>query len=102
VPQHDAAALSGPGADFRADGDHRLDAIPLRHLTAEAPEERLDLLKREVKGVQTKAADVADPQVASQVLSEIRPDILILNAGARPANVPSMYAASGTRAMAMT
>jgi NAD(P)-dependent dehydrogenase (short-subunit alcohol dehydrogenase family) len=50
--------------------------------------ERLDLLKREVKGVQTLAADVADPQVAPQTLREIRPDILVLNAGARPANVP--------------
>src|SRR6266852_3895603 len=49
---------------------------------------QLDLLKREVKGVQTMAADVADPQIASQTLREIRPDILVLNAGARPANVP--------------
>src|SRR5215468_9122589 len=50
--------------------------------------ERLDALKREVKGVQTKAADVSNPQVASELLSEIRPDILVLNAGARPANIP--------------
>src|SRR5260370_26434169 len=49
---------------------------------------RLDLLKREVKGVQTLAADVADAQLASRTLREIRPDIPVLNAGARPANVP--------------
>jgi NAD(P)-dependent dehydrogenase (short-subunit alcohol dehydrogenase family) len=49
---------------------------------------RLDLLKREVKGVQTRAGDVTDPQVVSQALKEIRPDILVLNAGARPANIP--------------
>ncbi len=49
---------------------------------------RLDALKREVKGVQTMAADVADPQVASRTLREIRPDILVLNAGARPPTLP--------------
>jgi NAD(P)-dependent dehydrogenase (short-subunit alcohol dehydrogenase family) len=49
---------------------------------------RLDQLKREVKGVQTRAADITDPQVVSQALKEIRPDILVLNAGARPANIP--------------
>lgn len=51
-------------------------------------EARLDRLKREVKGVQTRAADVADPLVAPKALREIRPDILVLNAGARPANLP--------------
>src|SRR5262245_5467956 len=49
---------------------------------------RLDLLKREVKRVQTRAADVTDPQVASQTLREIRPDILVLAAGARPDTIP--------------
>ena len=42
----------------------------------------LDLLKREVKGVQTLAGDVSDPKTASQSLHEIHPDILVLNAGA--------------------
>jgi NAD(P)-dependent dehydrogenase (short-subunit alcohol dehydrogenase family) len=45
---------------------------------------RLDQLKQAVKGVQTCAADVADPQVAPQMLKEIRPDVLVLNAGATP------------------
>ena len=45
-------------------------------------QENLDLLKDEVKGVQTVAADVTDPQTASQTLCDIRPDILVLNAGA--------------------
>src|SRR5437868_14944051 len=49
---------------------------------------RLDRLKREVQGVQTQAADIADPQVVSKALNEIRPDILVLNAGARPVNLP--------------
>ena len=49
---------------------------------------RLDQLKREVKGVRTYSADVADPQVAPRVLREIRPDILVLNAGARPPVLP--------------
>ena len=49
---------------------------------------RLDALKRDVPGVQTQAADITDPQVVAQALREIRPDILVLNAGARPANVP--------------
>ena len=48
----------------------------------------LDQLKREVKGVQTCSADVAEPQVAPRVLREIRPDILVLNAGARPPVLP--------------
>src|SRR5437588_2725686 len=49
---------------------------------------RLDQLKQALPGVQTRAADIADPLVVSQSLREIRPDILILNAGARPANIP--------------
>ena len=49
---------------------------------------RLDVLKRELPGVQTRAGDITDPQVVSQALREIRPDILVLNAGARPANIP--------------
>jgi NAD(P)-dependent dehydrogenase (short-subunit alcohol dehydrogenase family) len=50
--------------------------------------EHLDQLQREVKGVRTCVADVADPQVAPRVLREIRPDILILNAGAKPPMLP--------------
>ena len=50
--------------------------------------EPLDRLQREVNGVRTCTADVADPQVAPQLLREIRPDILVLNAGARPASRP--------------
>lgn len=50
--------------------------------------ENLDLLKREVKGVQTLAGDVSDPQVAEKALHDIHPDILVLNAGAKPTNVP--------------
>jgi NAD(P)-dependent dehydrogenase (short-subunit alcohol dehydrogenase family) len=45
---------------------------------------RLDLLKHEVKGVQTWVADVALSQTASETLREIGPDILVLNAGATP------------------
>jgi len=44
--------------------------------------DNLDQLKKDVKGVQTLAADVTDPQTASQSLREIHPDILVLNAGA--------------------
>jgi NAD(P)-dependent dehydrogenase (short-subunit alcohol dehydrogenase family) len=47
----------------------------------------LDLLKNEVKGVQTLAADISDPQ-AVQSLHDIRPDILVLNAGATPEWLP--------------
>ena len=49
---------------------------------------RLDLLKREVAGVQTLVADVTDAQTASQTLRTIRPDILVLNAGATPTLAP--------------
>ena len=50
--------------------------------------ESLNQLKHDVKGVQTLAADVTDPQTASQSLSQIRPDILVLNAGAIPLMEP--------------
>jgi len=50
--------------------------------------ERLDQLKREVAGVQTLVADVTDPQTASETLSSIRPDILVLSAGATPMMAP--------------
>lgn len=48
----------------------------------------LDQMKRELKDVHTYAADVSDPQVAPRVLREIRPDILVLNAGATPRALP--------------
>jgi NADP-dependent 3-hydroxy acid dehydrogenase YdfG len=50
--------------------------------------ERLDKLKQELKDIQTRVADVTDSLVASQVLEELRPDILILNAGAIPSMIP--------------
>jgi NAD(P)-dependent dehydrogenase (short-subunit alcohol dehydrogenase family) len=48
----------------------------------------LDLLKREVAGVQTLVADVTNSQTASQTLRAIRPNILVLNAGAMPTMAP--------------
>jgi len=48
----------------------------------------LDTLKREVKGVQTLTGDVTDPQIAAKSLREIKPDVLILNAGATPIMAP--------------
>ena len=50
--------------------------------------ERLDQLKQTVPGVQTLVADVTDPQTAPQTLGTTRPDILVLNAGARPFLAP--------------
>jgi len=50
--------------------------------------ENLDQLKGDVKGVQTLAADVTNPQTASQSLRDICPDILVLNAGATPLMEP--------------
>lgn len=52
-------------------------------------ESHLDTLKHEVKGVQTIAADVTDPQVAAQSIRDILPDILVLNAGATPTMMPA-------------
>jgi len=49
---------------------------------------RLDALKQEIEGVDTTAADMTDPQVAVQTLHDIRPDILVLNAGATPTLAP--------------
>jgi hypothetical protein len=51
--------------------------------------DRLEALKREVAGVQTIAADVSDPEVATQSLRDICPDILVLNAGATPTMMPA-------------
>jgi NAD(P)-dependent dehydrogenase (short-subunit alcohol dehydrogenase family) len=50
--------------------------------------ERLDQLKRTDAGVHTLVADVTDPQTAPQTLGATRPDILVLNAGARPMLAP--------------
>lgn len=50
--------------------------------------ERLEALKHDVQGVQTLAADVTDAQAAAQSLRDIRPDILVLNAGATPTMAP--------------
>src|SRR5437868_1340155 len=51
--------------------------------------EKLDALKHDVEGVQTLVGDVTDPEIAVKALCEIRPDILILNAGTKPVNTPS-------------
>ncbi len=67
------AALAAAGATVHALARHAGD---------------LDQLKREVKGVQTYVADVADPHVAPRLLRDLRPDILILNAGAKPSQLP--------------
>jgi NAD(P)-dependent dehydrogenase (short-subunit alcohol dehydrogenase family) len=50
--------------------------------------ERLDQLKQTLPGVQTLVADVTNPQTAPQTLGTTRPDILVLNAGARPFLAP--------------
>ena len=50
--------------------------------------QRLDLLKDEVKGVQTRVADVTLPHAAAESLREVRPDVVVLNAGATPAVKP--------------
>src|SRR5262249_14429670 len=49
----------------------------------------LDRLQREVDGVQTCIADVTDPDLAARILREVRPNILVLNAGAPPSTQPS-------------
>jgi NAD(P)-dependent dehydrogenase (short-subunit alcohol dehydrogenase family) len=46
--------------------------------------ELLEKLKTEVKGVQTRTGNITDPGIAPRLLSELCPDILILNAGANP------------------
>jgi hypothetical protein len=48
----------------------------------------LDRLKRDIPGVQTLVADVSDPQTAPEALRAIRPDLLVLNAGAMPTMGP--------------
>jgi NAD(P)-dependent dehydrogenase (short-subunit alcohol dehydrogenase family) len=45
---------------------------------------RLEGLAREVPRVETVAADAADPSAATRILQEVRPDILVLCAGAAP------------------
>jgi NAD(P)-dependent dehydrogenase (short-subunit alcohol dehydrogenase family) len=49
---------------------------------------RLDQLKQAIPGIHTLAADVTDSQTAPQALDTIRPDILVLNAGATPFLAP--------------
>jgi len=49
---------------------------------------RLDMLRAEVTGVQTRVDDVALPQSAAESLRAIRPDVLVLNAGATPTVKP--------------
>jgi len=46
--------------------------------------ESLDKLKQDIKGVQTLAADMSHAETASQAMHQIRPNILVLNAGATP------------------
>jgi NAD(P)-dependent dehydrogenase (short-subunit alcohol dehydrogenase family) len=48
----------------------------------------LEALARELPGVHTRSADVTDPEVAAGLLREVRPDIVVLNAGAAPHLAP--------------
>jgi NAD(P)-dependent dehydrogenase (short-subunit alcohol dehydrogenase family) len=50
--------------------------------------ERLAQLKQTVAGVHTLAADVTDPEIAPQTLRDLRPNLLVLNAGATPTMAP--------------
>src|SRR5262249_33368180 len=50
----------------------------------------LDQLQRDMKGVQTCVADVTDPDLAAQILREVCPNVLVLNAGAQPSCYRSM------------
>ncbi len=52
-------------------------------------EETLAALAREVAGVRTFVGDVADPATAERALREIRPDIVVLSAGATPHMAPA-------------
>lgn len=45
---------------------------------------RLERLASEVGGVQTMVADVADENAAGRILQDIKPDLLVLSAGAAP------------------
>jgi NAD(P)-dependent dehydrogenase (short-subunit alcohol dehydrogenase family) len=49
---------------------------------------RLDELGREVPGVRTRAGDITDPQAVTAAMRDLRPQVLVLNAGARPAAQP--------------
>ena len=51
-------------------------------------EENLAKLKTEIGAVQTLAIDISQPHAASRVFEAVRPDILVLNAGAEPHMAP--------------
>lgn len=51
-------------------------------------EENLAALKKEVDGVQTLAIDITEPGAAAHVFAAVKPDILVLNAGAQPHMAP--------------
>lgn len=65
-----------------------LSAAGAKVTTVARDAEQLAALKYEVAGVETVAADASDPQVASRLIKEVRPDILVLNAGAIPTMGP--------------
>jgi NAD(P)-dependent dehydrogenase (short-subunit alcohol dehydrogenase family) len=52
----------------------------------------LEKLRREVKGeVETVAGDATDPVLAARVIARSRPDVLVLNAGARGITRPTRF-----------
>lgn len=50
--------------------------------------EKLSALKKEMDGVETISRDITESDAASQILNEVKPDILVLNAGASPHMAP--------------
>lgn len=49
---------------------------------------RLDAVRAEIPGIKTLAGDISDPMTAPRVLGEVRPEIVVLAAGATPRMAP--------------
>src|SRR5258708_2213851 len=79
-----ALVVGGSRGFGRGIAESLLAAGAAMHVVARNPQPLAELERASEGRIRTSAADAADPAVCTTLLDEVRPDIVILNAGAAP------------------